>query len=108
MADAVGVARRPAALRLDQVTMVRITTIVVLMVVWEAIARSGLLYQDVVPTLAAIAGGIWKIVSDAGFYGNLQVTLFEIAASLVLGTLLGASPASSSAAIRSSAGCSSR
>ena len=90
MADAVGVARRPAALRLDQVTMVRITTIVVLMVVWEAIARSGLLYQDVVPTLAAIAGGIWKIVSDAGFYGNLEVTLFEIAASLVLGTLLGA------------------
>mgnify|MGYP003123632441 CR=1 FL=1 len=89
MAQAVGVTRRPAADRIDRVTLVRVATIVVLLVLWEALARSGLLYKDVVPTVGAIAGGIWGIVSDPRFYANLQVTLFEIVASVLLGTLLG-------------------
>lgn len=89
MAQAVGVTRRPAADRIDRVTLVRVATIVVLLVLWEALARSGLLYKDVVPTVGAIAGGIWGIVSDPRFYANLQVTLFEIAASVLLGTVLG-------------------
>ena len=89
MAQAVGVTRRPAADRIDRVTLVRVATIVVLLVLWEALARSGLLYKDVVPTVGAIAGGIWGIVSDPRFYANLQVTLFEIVASVLLGTVLG-------------------
>ena len=90
MAQAVGVApRRAASGRRSDVAIVRVVTIVVLLVVWEAVARSGLLYQDVVPTVGAIIGGIWGIVSDPRFYANLQVTLFEIVASVTLGTALG-------------------
>ena len=90
MAEAVGVIRRPSAgARIDRVTAVRIVTIVALLALWEVIARSGLLYRDVVPTVGAILSGIWQIVSNPAFYPNLQITAQEIAVSVVLGSVLG-------------------
>ena len=54
MADAGRIAL-PAARTpwLDPVTLLRIAIIVGVLVFWEALARSGLLYRDVVPSLLA-------------------------------------------------------
>lgn len=73
----------------SRVLVIRVVTIAVLLVLWELTARSGYLYQDVVPTLSAIAGGIFEIVSNPDFYGHLQVTLLEIALALAIGGFLG-------------------
>lgn len=90
MAEAVRLTGRPVAgLGADRVTLIRIVTIVVIFILWEAIARSGLLYRDVVPTLWAIANGIWTVLSNPDFLPNVQVTLFEIISSVLLGGVLG-------------------
>ena len=56
---------------------------------WEALARSGLLLRDVVPSLLAIVAAMGRLLVDPAFYGNLAVTGWEVAASLAIGTAAG-------------------
>ena len=53
--------------------------------VWQAMALSGLLFQDVVPPLGALLAGLWHVLSDRFFYANLAVTAWELLAALSLG-----------------------
>src|SRR6266566_3071666 len=92
----------------DPITVVRIAIVVVALLLWEAIARSGLLYRDVVPSLTAIGGAIWRLlaVPDSQspmlsfplidfelplptFYWNLGVTASEVGIGLGVGGLSG-------------------
>ncbi len=87
MADAARVTRPARAV--DPVTLTRIAIIVAILALWEAVARSGLLYRDVVPSLVAIAGALAKLLATADFYVNLGVTAGEVGAGLVVGGLAG-------------------
>jgi NitT/TauT family transport system permease protein len=93
------------------VTAVRAIIVVLVLVSWEALARSGLLYRDVVPSLAAIGKALWRLltfpdvdwhidVALAGwrfaadlkipaFYQNLAVTAGEVGVGLIVGGLAG-------------------
>lgn len=74
---------------LDDVTKIRIATAIVLFALYEGIARSGLLYKDVVPSLLAIAQALLAWVSTGDSYRHLGVSAFEIAAGFGIGTLAG-------------------
>jgi len=73
----------------DPVTRLRIAIIVSLLILWEAVAASGLLYRDVVPSLHAIAIALFKLLATPDFYGHLGVTIGEIAAGMLIGGVLG-------------------
>jgi ABC-type nitrate/sulfonate/bicarbonate transport system permease component len=81
------------------VTLLRIVIIVAVLGTWELVAASGLLYRDVVPSLAAIAVALYKTLSDPTFYLHLATTFYEIglafliggASGLAVGLALGAS-----------------
>ncbi len=70
---------------LDPVLLVRVAIVAVTLAAWEALAASGLLYRDVVPSLTRIGGALWGVVSDPAFYWNLRVTAEEVAAGLLIG-----------------------
>jgi NitT/TauT family transport system permease protein len=72
-----------------RVTVVRAVLIVVLLAGWEALARSGLLFLDVVPTLPAIARALTTLVLQPAFYANLGWTVGEIALALLIGGVAG-------------------
>ena len=74
---------------LDPVTLLRIAIIAGVLVFWELIARSGLLYRDVVPSLLAIGGALVKLLSTSDFYWNLGVTASEVGTALLIGGLSG-------------------
>ena len=74
---------------LHPVTVLRIGIIVAVLAIWELVAASGLLYRDVVPSLAAIAVALYKTLSDPTFYFHLGTTAYEIAIALVIGGLSG-------------------
>ncbi|HEX4554447.1 MAG TPA: ABC transporter permease subunit [Xanthobacteraceae bacterium] len=74
---------------IDPVTLVRIGIIAGVLVFWELIARSGLLYRDVVPSLLAIGGALVKLLSTSDFYWNLGVTASEVGTALLIGGLSG-------------------
>ena len=77
------------AIRATPVTVVRAAIIVSILLFWEAIAQSGLLYRDVVPSLLAIGAAIIKLLSTAEYYWHLWVTAGEVGTGLVVGGLSG-------------------
>lgn len=60
-----------------------------ILIAWQALAWSGLLFRDVVPSLAAIAAALAKLLGSADFYANLGVTLGEIGIALLIGGAAG-------------------
>jgi len=79
-------ARVPA---ISPVTLVRVAIILAVLLAWEAVAASGLLYRDVVPRLDAIAAALWKLLSTPDYYWHLWVTAKEIALALAIGGIGG-------------------
>ncbi|HEY2818319.1 MAG TPA: ABC transporter permease subunit [Casimicrobiaceae bacterium] len=72
-----------------RVALVRAAIIVVLLIGWEALARSGLLFRDVVPTLGAISRAVATLVSRPVFYVNLGWTVGEVVLGLFAGGIAG-------------------
>jgi NitT/TauT family transport system permease protein len=70
---------------LRPVTALRVAIIVAVLASWELVAASGLLYRDVVPSLVAIAGALYKTLSDPTFYFHLATTGYEIGIALLIG-----------------------
>jgi ABC-type nitrate/sulfonate/bicarbonate transport system permease component len=81
--------KAPSRGGLSAVTWLRIALIVGALLIWEGMARSGLLYRDVVPSLFAIGKALVTLLSSDDYYFNLSVTVGEIAAALAIGGGLG-------------------
>ena len=80
--------RRPRNTR-GLVLPIRIVTLLLLWAAWEAISASGLLYAGVVPSSFLIIKALARLVASGMFYYNLELTLIEIAVSLVIGVTAG-------------------
>jgi ABC-type nitrate/sulfonate/bicarbonate transport system permease component len=97
---------------LSQVTWLRIAILLTIVVVWEGVARSGILLREVVPSIVTVGRALAELLGQpdlkiAGtdiwipaFYWHLYVTVAEVATALVIGgtaglaigLLLGANP----------------
>jgi len=77
-------AARPAA-----ITRIRIATVIAVLILWEGMARSGWLYEGVVPPLTAVAAAFARLLVTAATYRHLAVTGWEIAAGFVIGLAAG-------------------
>jgi ABC-type nitrate/sulfonate/bicarbonate transport system permease component len=81
-------ARRPA-LFVSPSLQVRAATIVAALVAWEAMARSGLFYRDVIPPLAEVGAALAATLVSASFYDNLWVTFLEVIVGFSIGGVIG-------------------
>jgi ABC-type nitrate/sulfonate/bicarbonate transport system permease component len=79
----------PAAPFVHPVTLVRVTIIAGVLLAWEAIAASGLLFRDVVPSLLVIGRALVELLADPTYYWHLGVTAGEIGTALAVGGLSG-------------------
>ena len=79
----------PRRMGLHPVTALRIVIIVTVLAAWEALAASGLLYRDVVPSLLAIGRALYVTLADKNFYWHLYTTFYEIGISLLIGGISG-------------------
>ena len=98
-----------AALLVSPVTLLRIALLVVIVAIWEAVAASGLLFRDVVPSLLTISGALIRILTHQDFqlqlglgnggaaldvmipefYRHLWVTIGEVGTAMTIGGLSG-------------------
>ena len=74
---------------MNPVIQIRILTAIGLLIAYEALAQSGLLYQGVIPSLWAIGKALVVVLMTGEFYGHLGLTLFEMAAGFSIGTISG-------------------
>jgi NitT/TauT family transport system permease protein len=71
------------------VTLVRVAIIAAVLVTWEAVAASGLLFRDVVPSLMVIGRALAELLMDPTYYWHLGVTAGEIGIAMLIGGLAG-------------------
>ena len=76
----------PARRSFSPVLPLRIATVLGLWVIWEAVARSHIVFEGVVPSSLSIAAALGDLLTTPSFYRNLELTLIEVVASLVLGS----------------------
>ncbi len=82
--------RRGRASREARIVLtIRLAVVGVFFLLWESVSRSGLIFQDVVPSLFAIGQSIIKLLLSAEFWKNLQVTAFETLTALTIGAITG-------------------
>lgn len=65
-----------------RVLAIRLATILALIFAWEALSRSGLLYQGVLPSTVLIVPALIDLLTDPVFYRHLAVSGGEILAGL--------------------------
>lgn len=75
--------------RIDPVLALRLAIVVTTLLAWEALAASGWLYRDVVPSLVRIGEALWGVVAAPAFYSNLAVTALEVGIGLAVGGTAG-------------------
>lgn len=75
----------PAFNEARAVILTRVAILAVILVTWELVARSGLLYQDVVPPLPLIVKEFFLLFLDRGFYWHLGVTIGEVLLAVAIG-----------------------
>jgi ABC-type nitrate/sulfonate/bicarbonate transport system permease component len=64
---------------------IRLGILLILAVLWETAALSGLFFQDVIPRLARVITAIASLVGSADFLPNLAVTSGEVALAVAIG-----------------------
>ncbi len=72
-----------------QIFGIRLVSVLAVLILWEIIARSGLLYRDVVPSLVDIGAALATLLSSADTYGHIYWTAREVAAALSIGGIAG-------------------
>jgi ABC-type nitrate/sulfonate/bicarbonate transport system permease component len=72
-----------------QVLTLQIFTPIILLSLWELVARSGLLYEGVAPTLVEIVTAFWNEVSNPILYHHFGVTFMELFGGFTIATILG-------------------
>src|SRR5262249_19287676 len=82
--SASGAPARPLSQSVIAVAALRSAIIVLVLASWEALALSGLLYRDVVPSLTAIGQALWRLLTfpDFNWHIDLAVAGSHLAADL--------------------------
>ena len=70
-------------------TQIRLLTLLIILAIWEAVAWSGLLYQDVVPSLTKIVAAFFRMLFESATWKHFAVSAWEIGAGLTIGYILG-------------------
>ena len=71
------------------VLAIRVGSVLAVLILWEIIARSGLLYRDVVPSLIDIGAALVNLLLNADTYGHIGWTAWEVAVALSIGGIAG-------------------
>ena len=68
---------------------VQAVTLLVIVVVWEAIGRTGVLFAELFPPLADILQSLWRYVTTPLILPHLRASLYEVGGALALAMALG-------------------
>jgi ABC-type nitrate/sulfonate/bicarbonate transport system permease component len=70
-------------------TAVQTLTVIILVIAWEMIGRTGLLFSELFPSVTEILGSLWIYVTTPLLLPHLNTSFYEVGGGLLLGTLSG-------------------
>ena len=71
-----------------RVFCIKVVTVIVLMGLWEGLARSGLVYSGVVPPLQAVLRALMEQLFDTTFYYDLGITMLATSVGFLAGAII--------------------
>jgi ABC-type nitrate/sulfonate/bicarbonate transport system permease component len=87
---AIGVSEPPVrARRFGPEARIQIATLLGVWAAWEALARSGLFYRDIVPSSLKVFAALYAHFLEAEFYLHLWTTTYEVLAGFTIGAVAG-------------------
>jgi ABC-type nitrate/sulfonate/bicarbonate transport system permease component len=89
MAETRLVQTEAAGRALSPVLWLRIAAVLGLLLVWQGLGASGLVYPGVLPSWFAIVGALGRFLVTPAFWVDLSVTALEVATALGLGAVAG-------------------
>src|SRR5260221_5831186 len=89
MAETRLVRSRPAGRALSPVLWLRIATVLGLLLAWQSLGASGLVYPGVLPSWFAIVGALGGFLASSAFWIDFSVTALEVVTALGIGALAG-------------------
>jgi ABC-type nitrate/sulfonate/bicarbonate transport system permease component len=81
-------ARMPAANYL-QTTSVQVLTVLLMIAVWEAIGRTGVLFPELFPSVLSVLRSLWTYVTTPLILPHLETSLYEVGGALLLAAATG-------------------
>jgi len=73
------------------VTAIRAATLLAIWAAWEALARSGLVYEGIVPSSLAVGASMIRQLSEPAIYVDALQTAYEVVAGFAVGSAAGVS-----------------
>ena len=73
----------------DPVLLVRIGTVLAVWAAWEIVARSGLVYEGIVPSSFAVLAAMAQQLAEPEFYQHVALTAYEVVTGFIAGTAIG-------------------
>jgi ABC-type nitrate/sulfonate/bicarbonate transport system permease component len=86
---AAAVALSPGGRAQPPVRALQLGAAALLLVAWQALAVSGLLFRDVVPSLKLIGAALLHLMADPAFWGNLGISAGEFGLAMAIGGTAG-------------------
>lgn len=71
------------------VMLVRIATILAIWAGWELVARSGLVYEGIVPSSLLVVASMAHQLAEPAFYANVGLTAYEVVIGFAVGSVAG-------------------
>lgn len=71
------------------VILVRVATLLAAWLIWELVARSGLVYEGVVPSSFTVFASMAHQLSDPEFYNDVLITGYEVVVGFAIGASSG-------------------
>lgn len=72
-----------------RVLLIQAITVIVVLAIWQAMSAVGFGVREFFPSLSAIAGALWRLLTDGELGPHLAVSAYEIGFGFVLGAIPG-------------------
>jgi ABC-type nitrate/sulfonate/bicarbonate transport system permease component len=69
--------------------VVQLLTLLVLVLVWELIGRTGVLFPDLFPSMAEIVQSLWAFITTPVLLPHLKASLYEVGGAIAIASLCG-------------------
>ena len=70
-------------------TVIQGASILAFLILWEIIGRTGILFQELVPSIFTISGRMWNLLVSEEFWPHLWISLYEIGLGFTVATVIG-------------------
>lgn len=77
--------------KIQGTTAIQGMSILIFLVFWEIVSRTGILFQELVPSIPIVASHVWNLLASGELWPHLWISLYEIGIGFLMATVIGVS-----------------